>query len=143
MSDPRFYSKKTGRMEIGASKEDRMSTAELAEYLTRTPSLKAAVCPLCKSFKQEKYKFCMSCWKKGKKFIRDTSLGKAKKEYESRCERAKRLPAKNRIKSAIIDSIMSPAKKDVARTKEQAQRTKTILYESLDKALLLKKLEEF
>jgi len=110
---------------------ERMTSAELAKYLSTLSSKPSDFtrCPVCDHPKSPAYKFCRGCEKKGKKFRRDTLLGKARKHSEELAKKA-RLPRKNRKKGRVISKLMSPkrAKESHAATEPTATpRPKTIL----------------
>jgi len=124
-------------MHSGVDKKDRMTTAELAAYLSiksLTPLPKR--CPLCNEEKEERYKFCKSCFQKGKRFRREKSVELGRETHLKLKREAAKLPAKNRRKSEIIETFLRDQKLE-------EQKAKTTRYRNLHYALLLKKLEEF
>ena len=133
-----FYSKKTKSLSNHISKEEKMTTSELAAYLQQK-SLQQKACgvgPLvCSCGARKKSVQFRLCWKCECKAIKQ----KKKIIIETPKKKKKGLPAKNRKKSKIIDSLMS----GIPLQKPEPKKPKTIRYESLDRKLLNKNLEDF
>jgi hypothetical protein len=127
-----FYSKKTKSLSSKTPDEEKMTTAELAVYLKQKSIQQAAcgagplICQCGARKKSVQFKLCWKCECKAIKQMKKM-LAPAGKEKE------RKLPAKNRKKSKIIDALMAglPLPKPVP----SPEKPKTIRYQSLESAL--------
>jgi len=140
-----FYSRKTGRYSEDVEKADRMTPAELVLHLKKRALQLAAVgagapraCIGCGEAVSGKHRTCGTCFWKAKRMAKRTKDGWGRKQQE-KAAKASILPAKNRRKSKIIDSLMGKP----PSSKPEPKKPKTIRHQSLDSAILNKKLEEF
>lgn len=107
-------------------------------------------CPCGKKKSSVFFELCWGCQKR--KNLKTKRLAakseRARRKNDLALEKCTKLPAKNRKKSKIIDALLagvpsSSLLKQTPATPSPGKKPKTIRYQSLEKALLLKKLESF
>lgn len=103
----KYYSRLTGRMEVGIPRNERMSPCELAAHLQRMEKKDGVVCPVCSGDKTAGYEVCYLCYRKGIRFSRETALQLGKKRNEELARKAA-LPRKNQKLGRFISKICAP-----------------------------------
>ncbi len=123
----KFYSRRTGRMQSHMEKGEKLSTAELADLLRNKDKARASSsqCALCKGFKAKEYAFCKDCYYKAKDMMLVREVEEAKKKSQIQ---AKKIPY---VRPVDPKKVLA-AKKRQAVIFNQARKTKTILYQSIN-----------